>query len=114
MRVRITESLDIDMDSLKWVCNRCDVQLGPAETNYKEFSLVYARDPETVHKPYVDKNLHRGFSLAPNGDWVKIVEFYCPECGVMFECEYLPPGHPITRDIELDIDALRERFPGRR
>jgi len=25
------------------------------------------------------------------------------------EVEMLPPGHPITHDIELDLDALRAR-----
>jgi acetone carboxylase gamma subunit len=25
------------------------------------------------------------------------------------EVEYLPPGHPITHDMELDIDALKRR-----
>jgi hypothetical protein len=27
----------------------------------------------------------------------------------MIETEYLPPGHPLTHDIELDIDALKEK-----
>jgi acetone carboxylase gamma subunit len=27
----------------------------------------------------------------------------------MFEVEYLPPGHPPTHDIELDIDALKAK-----
>jgi hypothetical protein len=27
----------------------------------------------------------------------------------MIENEYLPPGHPITNDIALDIDALKQR-----
>ena len=25
----------------------------------------------------------------------------------MIENEFLPPGHPLTHDIELDIEALR-------
>jgi acetone carboxylase gamma subunit len=25
------------------------------------------------------------------------------------EVEYLPPGHPLTHDIELDIDSLKRR-----
>ena len=27
----------------------------------------------------------------------------------MVEVEYLVPGHPLTHDIELDIDALKAR-----
>jgi acetophenone carboxylase len=41
---------------------------------------------------------------------VRIVEFYCPGCGVQIETEYLPPGHPLTHDIEVDIDRLKNRI----
>jgi acetophenone carboxylase len=27
----------------------------------------------------------------------------------MFEIEVLPPGHPITHDIELDVVALKKK-----
>jgi acetone carboxylase gamma subunit len=30
----------------------------------------------------------------------------------MVEVEYLPPGHPITHDIELDVDRLKSRYLG--
>jgi len=38
------------------------------------------------------------------------VEFYCPGCGTQIETEYLPPGHPITWDIEIDVDSLKTRL----
>jgi acetone carboxylase, gamma subunit len=41
---------------------------------------------------------------------VRIVEFYCPGCSTQVETEYLPPGHPITHDIEIDVDRLKERL----
>jgi acetone carboxylase gamma subunit len=41
------------------------------------------------------------------------VEFYCPHCAQLVETEYLPPGHPITHDLEIDIDALRTRMRAR-
>jgi acetophenone carboxylase len=28
---------------------------------------------------------------------------------VLFETEYLPPGHPLTWDIDLDLDALKAK-----
>ena len=31
-------------------------------------------------------------------------------CGVQLETEYLPPGHPVTVDIELDLDRLKGRI----
>ena len=40
---------------------------------------------------------------------MRIIEFYCPGCAVMVENEYLPPGHPLTWDIQLDIDKLKEK-----
>jgi acetophenone carboxylase len=38
------------------------------------------------------------------------VEFYCPRCGTLIETEAMPPGHPPTYDIEIDIDALKKRI----
>ena len=102
-RRRITEALDLDAASRRWLCNRCGHDLGPAERNYKEGCLVYDRDPREIHVPF-DPPTDFGFS--PHPDWCRIVEFYCPGCAVMFDVEYLPPGHPITHDIELDLDAI--------
>ncbi len=50
------------------------------------------------------------YTFAPDPDWIRILEFYCPGCGRQIETEYLPPGHPITHDIELDIDSLKARL----
>ena len=50
------------------------------------------------------------YTFAPDPAWCRIVEFYCPGCGVMVENEYLPPGHPLTHDIELDIDKLKKKY----
>ena len=33
-----------------------------------------------------------------------------PTAGRQIETEYLPPGHPITHDIELDVDSLKRRL----
>ena len=108
MKVRITEYLDIDLERELWICNRCDRELGPARENYKEFMLVYQRDPKTVHHPHLDPKEHR-YTMSSDKEWVGILEFYCPGCAAMVEVEYLPPGHPVTRDIELDIDALKRK-----
>ena len=102
-RRRITEALDLDTASRRWVCNRCEHDLGPAERNYKEGCLVYDRDPREIHVPFDPPT---AFGFSPHPDWCRIVEFYCPGCAVMFDVEYLPPGHPITHDIEIDLDAI--------
>lgn len=104
-RVRITEYLDIDLQKELWVCNRCNRELGSARDNYKLQCLVYERDPQEIFRPIVESEV----TFAPDPEWCRILEFYCPSCGTMIECEVLPPGHPITHDIELDIDSLKAR-----
>lgn len=107
---QITEYLDIDLEKEVWCCNRCGRELISARENYKKGCLVCERDPREVYNPFVDEL----FNFAPDPEWVRIVEFYCPGCGVMLENELLPPGHPITHDIELDIDKLKERSTNER
>jgi acetophenone carboxylase len=105
-RLRVTEYLDLDLDMERWMCNRCNHDLGQARQNYKKGCLLYDRDPREIHLPIVEG----AYSFAPDPLWVRIVEFYCPGCGVQMETEYLPPGHPITHDIEIDIEALKSRL----
>jgi acetone carboxylase gamma subunit len=105
-RLRVTEYLDLDLDGERWLCNRCGHEIGPARENYKRGCLLYDRDPREIHPPLVPGS----FSFSPDPLWVRIVEFYCPGCGTQVETEYLPPGHPITHDIEIDLDSLKERL----
>lgn len=105
-RIRMTEYLDLDLDSEMWHCNRCGQQLISARENYKQGCLLYNRDPREIHPPLIEGE----YTFSPDPAWVRIVEFYCPGCGAQIETEYLPPGHPITHDIELDIDHLKARL----
>jgi acetone carboxylase, gamma subunit len=105
-KIRVTEYLDLDLEAEKWLCNRCGHVIGPARDNYKKGCLIYDRDPREIHQPI----LQGPFNFSPDPLWVRIVEFYCPGCGTQIETEYLPPGHPITHDIEIDLDRLKERL----
>ena len=105
-KIRVTEYLDLNLDREEWSCNRCGRVLGPARDNYKKGCLLYDRDPREVHNPIVEGK----FTFSPDPEWVRIVEFYCPGCGTQIETEYLPPGHTITHDIELDLDRLKQRL----
>ena len=105
-RVRVTEYLDLDLQRERWLCNRCNQDIGPARENYKKGCLLYDRDPREIHPPIVAGE----FNFSPDPMWVRIVEIYCPGCGTQIETEYLPPGHPITWDIEFDLDSLKERL----
>jgi acetophenone carboxylase len=102
-RIRVTEYVDLDLDTEVWLCNRCGHLFGPARENYKKGCLLHARDPRDVHNPILDGK----YTFSPDPDWIRIVEFCCPGCGTQVDTEYLPPGHPITWDIELDIDSLK-------
>ena len=105
-RISFTEYLDLDLDDETWCCNRCGWVLVSAHENYKKGCLVSERDPREIHPPIVEGR----YTFSPGPEWVRIVEFHCPNCAVQLETEYLPPGHPITHDIELDVDRLKKRL----
>lgn len=108
MKRQITENLDIDLTGEMWCCHHCGTALISARDNYKKGCLVYERNPTEIYRPVVEGE----YSLAPNPAWTAIVEFYCPQCGVIIESEMLPLGHPLTYDIELDLDALKAKYLG--
>lgn len=112
MRVFITASLLIDLGSEKWHCRKCDGEIGPARESYKHGLLVYEREPSEIHKPIIDPSKYE-FTFAPDPAWCRILEYYCPHCGLMHEVEYLPPGHPPAHDIDFDIDALKAQWAQR-
>ncbi|GAB4347148.1 MAG: hypothetical protein Kow0026_00080 [Oricola sp.] len=109
MTVQITENLAIDLDTEKWCCVACGKPLADARENYKTGCLVAEVPLEQAHPPLVTGE---AFSFTPNPDFCRLVEFYCPCCGTILENEYVPPGHPLTHDIELDLDALKARHRG--
>jgi acetone carboxylase, gamma subunit len=104
--IRVTEYLDLRLDDERWICHVCGQDLGSARTNYKEGCRAHERDPREIHRALIEGE----YTFAPDPEWVRIVEFYCPSCSTQVETEYLPPGHPITHDIEIDIDRLKERL----
>lgn len=107
-RVAITEYLEVDLKTERWHCRRCDHDIQDARSNYKEGLVVAERDPREVHRPLVDETRY-DFTFAPDPEWCRLIEFYCPSCATLVEVEYLPPGHPLTHDIDLDIDAMKAR-----
>ncbi len=105
-RVHLAQYLDLDLDGERWRCHDCGHDLGDARQNYKRGLLVHDRDPSEVHRPLIEGE----FTFSPNPEWIRILEFYCPGCGRQVETEYLPPGHPITHDTEIDMDSLKSRL----
>ena len=109
-KMRITESVDIDLDKEMWCCGRCGVEIHPARESYLKGCLVYERPASEIYGPPIPvKKDGAVISYAPVADFMRLVDFYCPNCGALITVQYLPPGHPIVFDIELDIDKLKER-----
>ena len=102
MKRRITETLDIDTDTLEWHCHECGQALGPATRNYKEGCLIDARDPREVWRPLIEGE----YTFSYDPEWTRLVEYCCPNCGYLIDLDVLPLGHPIPHDIEPDLAAL--------
>jgi acetophenone carboxylase len=104
--IRFTEYLDLDLNEDMWLCHDCGHKLISARENYKKGCLVADREPADVHPPVIAGD----YGFVPDAEWVHVLEFYCPGCSRQIEVEYLPPGHPVTHDIEPDIDSLKQRL----
>lgn len=103
----ITEYLEIDLESERWHCRRCGHDIGNARENYKRGLVFRQRDPAAVHSSGLGEKRY-----TPDPDWCRMVEMFCPGCATLIEVEYLPPGHPLTHDLEIDIDALKAAQAG--
>ncbi|GAB3345153.1 acetone carboxylase subunit gamma [Modestobacter lapidis] len=104
--LHFAEYIDANLDTERWSCHECGQDLGDLRGNYKRGLLVAERDPREIHEPVLEGE----YTFAPKSDWIRIIEFYCPRCGRQVETQYLPPGHPLTQDTELDVDAVKQRI----
>ncbi|MGW8813449.1 acetone carboxylase subunit gamma [Gordonia terrae] len=111
-RERITEHIDLDVDTERWTCRRCDHDLGPADRGYKYGLRVRERDPSVIHRPLIDPTKYQ-YTFAPNPNWCRMIEYFCPGCAVMVEVQYLPPGFPVSHD-SFDIEWFRAQARDRR
>lgn len=103
--LHVAPHLLLDLDRERWRCD-CGRELGSAREDVKRGLLVHERDPREIHPPLIEG----AYTFAPNPEWIRILEFYCPGCGAQLETEYLPPGHPITHTTEIDVDRLKQRL----
>lgn len=109
-KVRVTESLDIDLDSEKWCCNQCGQSMNSAREPFIEGTLIYDKPASEIYGDNIKLSPDTTISYAPDPDFMHVVEFYCPGCGALISVQYLPPGHPIPVEIQLDIDNLKARY----
>lgn len=104
--IRFTENLVLNVDDESWHCAGCGHRISSVRENYKHGCKVADRNPAEIHLKIIDGP----YTFSPDEEWVRLLEFYCPGCFKQIETEYLPPGHPVTHDIELDIDSLKNRL----
>jgi acetone carboxylase gamma subunit len=109
-KMRITESVDIDLNKEMWCCSRCHAEIYSARDSYLKGCLVYERPASEIYGPAIPvKQDSASISYAPEPDFMRVIEFYCPKCGAQMSVQYLPPGHPIVSEISLDIDKLKKK-----
>lgn len=109
-KIKITEYLDLDPESETWCCDRCGGELAPAREHYLKGCLVYDRPAGDIYGASIELAPGELVRYAPDPGFNRILEFYCPHCATMLEVQYLPPGHPIPRDIELNLDGLKAKY----
>ena len=102
----VTPYVGIDLETELWVCRKCGEELGDARDKMKQGLLVNERDPDEVHRSLIGEEYK--YTYAPDGDWCRLLEYYCPSCATQVEVEYLPPGHPPVNNIRPDVDWLIE------
>ena len=109
-KIKITEYLAIDLEKEMWCCDRCEAELVSAREPYMKGCLVHDRPATELYGPPIEVGKDQRVDYGPDPDFNHILEFYCPQCGVLMEVQYLLPGHPIPVDIALDIDKLKEKY----
>ncbi len=108
-KVRVTESLDIDLDSEKWYCHSCGQMMNSAREPFIKGTLVYEKATNEIYGDPIKLSEDTTISYAPDPDFMRVIEFYCPGCGALISIQYLPAGHPVPVEIQLDIDHLKAR-----
>ena len=109
-KIKITEYLTIDLKKEMWCCDRCEAELVSARESYMKGCLVHDRPATELYGPPFEVGKDQRVDYGPDPDFNHILEFYCPQCGVLMEVQYLLPGHPIPVDIALDIDKLKAKY----
>ena len=111
-RIRATESLDIDLDAETWCCHQCGHEMNSAREPFVKGALLYEKPAGEIYGEPVKLSDDTAISYAPDPDFMRIVEVYCPGCGALITIQYLPPGHPIQVEIQLDVDKLKDKYAG--
>lgn len=77
-----------------YVCNRCETELGPADSDYKRYCLYRERPVQEIGRLFKDP---RRFV----DDDIVFREFLCPGCGGLFDTEINRRTEPPVHDIQI-------------
>ena len=80
----ITEYLAIDLESERWICRRCQRDLGDARKNYKFGLVLRQRDPGEIHSSGLGEP-----RFTPDPQWCRLVEMFCPGCATLLDVEHI-------------------------
>ena len=105
-RIRMTEHLDLDVEEEMWHCHRCGRALIWARENYKKGCLLYNRDPREIHRPLLEGT----YTFPPTRPGFASSSSTARPAAHRSRPSICRPGHPITYDLELDIDSLKARL----
>jgi len=81
---------------LKYKCTKCGFILGSAREDYKNSAAKRTVPISKAQPAYLA-------DYAVKSDTFVMREYYCPECGVMFEVDMVRKDEPQIRSIELKI-----------
>jgi acetone carboxylase gamma subunit len=82
----------------------CGCELGDYRDNWKLKVLIHVRNSvEDFKEIYPDP-------LIPDPNWCEIREFICPGCGSLLDVDVVPPGYPIIKEFEPDIETFYTKW----
>ena len=97
--IHFQEYIDIDLERKVFLCHECGYEYCKVEEDtYRRHGLVRERDPRDLWPPEMVK-----YGFAADPEYLIFREYICPQCGVLFDVDQVPPGYPVWRDIELDL-----------
>lgn len=99
--MQIHKYLDLDVDSGVIQCRECGEELCDGDQNYKEHSAMRT-GPVTDAGPAFDDPR----DILDEDPGLEFRQFFCPNCGVLFDHEFARHDEPILHDIEIDLDSL--------
>jgi acetone carboxylase gamma subunit len=82
----------------------CGYELGDYKENWKLKVLIRVRRTLEEFKEIYP------YPLVPDPNWCEIREFICPGCGALLDVDAVPPGYPIIKEFEPDIETFYTKW----